>query len=634
MPDSPSRAGLLLLICALLVVVTAAAYWQSLECGFIKCFDDEIYVTDNYHLTQGFARGLRWAFTTYQGANWHPVTWISHLTDYSLYDLDPAGHHLTSLLLHIANMLLLFLVLTRMTGAVWKSGFVAALFAVHPLHVESVAWVAERKDVLSTFFWLATMYAYILYTKRPGAVRYLAVVVAYGLGLMAKPMLVSVPLVLLLVDYWPLGRVSLRWRLVWEKLPLAAMAAASSVITVIAQRAGGAVAGLEQIPPAYRLANAAVSYAAYMWKMIWPGKLAAFYPHLRTNLPVWEAVGAGLVLAAITILALRAGRRRPYLAVGWLWYVITLAPVIGLVQVGSQAMADRYTYVPLIGLFVMIAWGVPDLLTKRTPTALSRPEAVSKRTTPTALSRRPQGAVSKGAWLGAIAIALVIVLAALTWVQVGYWRNPYTLFGHAIKVTRDNALAYDRIGITLEDKERYPEAIKYLAKAVELGPEYGDARMALGRLLIKSATNPDGTMDTDKVNEGMSHLLLALKLGLNTAEEHQNLAFGYYCLGQLDTSADHCLTALALDPKYAPSENTLASVRFNQFRLDAAISLWQSAAEHDPTYGAPHANLAFALLLKGDYRAAWDEVHRYKALGGEPDPKLIRMLSAKMQEPR
>lgn len=654
--ESKSRMMHIVLIAVLLVVVTAVAYWHAPECGFLKCFDDETYVTDNYHLTRGWAHGIAWAFgSEYRAANWHPLTWISLLADYQLYGLDPRGYHVTNILIHIANTLLLFFVLVRITGAEWKSGFVAALFAVHPLHVESVAWVAERKDVLSTFFWLLTVCAYVLYVNRPRALTYIAVLVAFGLGLLAKPMLVSLPLVLLLLDYWPLQRMaeSGKWKaermdralwtfrsplstfhLVIEKVPLFAMSAASCVITVIAQRAGGAMVGLREVPLASRIANAAISYVAYIGKMIWPAKLAAYYPYPQGQQPVQAAVGAGLLLIAITAVALLGAKRRPYLAVGWLWYGITLVPVIGLVQVGSQAMADRYTYVPLIGLFVAIAWLVPDILVEP-----SKRQAVSKGIPPL-LSRAGLRAVSKGA-----AVAVIIALTVATQTQVNYWRDPVTLFEHAVEVTEGNSSAYQRLGRAHEDKDELAEALANYTKAVEFAPDYADAHMSLGRVLIKTAKNADRTVDVARVNEGMSHLLQALKLGLDNAELHQNLAFAYFTVGDLERAAAECRTANRLDPRYAPAEFTLGNVRFQQGirtadagsrrRLfDDAISHWQRSVELDPTFYQPHFNLAYAYLLKGDYISAWREIHLYEKGGQRADSALRDELSARMPEPK
>ncbi len=373
-----------ILICLFLVLATLTVYWQVGNYEFVN-FDDDKYIIENFHVQKGLTRdSVIWAFTATHVSNWHPLTWLSHMLDFQLYGLNPSGHHLTNVFFHLVNTLLLFLVLKLMTGALWRSGLVAALFAVHPLHVESVVWVAERKDVLSTLFWMLTLWAYLGYTKRPGVKRYLVILLAFALGLMAKPMLVTLPFVLLLLDYWPLKRIELgqsaiglpaasqpstiankpgaqAFRLLLEKTPMFVLAAVSSVVTFIVQKSGGAVGALETYPFKIRMANALLSYVIYLKKMIWPQNLAVFYPHPGQSLPMWQAAGAGLLLVVVSIAVIRAGRRYPYLPVGWLWYVGTLVPVIGLVQVGDQAMADRYTYVSLIGLFIVVAWGVPDV---------------------------------------------------------------------------------------------------------------------------------------------------------------------------------------------------------------------------------------------------------------------------------
>ena len=392
-----------------MTAATLIAFWQVNHCDFIN-YDDPSYVTENIHIRHGITtEAIRWAFTTDYAANWHPVTWISHMLDVELFGLKPRWHHLTNLLFHIANTLLLFFVFHRMTKTTWQSAFVAALFALHPLHVESVAWVAERKDVLSTFFWMLTMGAYIHYVEHPRFRSYLAVFTFLALGLMSKPMLVTLPFILLLLDYWPLQRFEQKtptqeipaeinkpisaskregkssgkqtvqaivkeeepadrkyqWALVRplliEKIPLFALAALSSITTFIVQQKGGSVASLEGIAPGVRIANAFVSYIIYVRKIIWPDDLAVFYPHPGL-LPFWQILGAVFLLIAVTVTVILEAKRFPYLAVGWLWFAGTLVPVIGIVQVGSQAMADRYTYVPLIGLFIMAAWGVPELL--------------------------------------------------------------------------------------------------------------------------------------------------------------------------------------------------------------------------------------------------------------------------------
>lgn len=599
-PQSPARGSSRLkgLICLLLIVVTLAAYWQVFGCKFIECYDDHDYVTKNTFITKGLGLGsLTWAFTTFRLGNWHPLTWLSYMADYRMYGLDPRGHHLTNLLFHIANTLILFLVLSRMTGAVWKSGFVAALFAIHPLHVESVAWVAERKDVLSTFFWLTTMYAYLLYAKRPSRARYVPVMVAFGLGLMCKPMLVSLPLVLLLLDYWPLDRASLRWRLVAEKAPLFVMSAASCVVTFVAQRSGGAVTTLGNLTFGFRLGNAAISYIAYMMKMVLPRGLAVFYGHPMVNLPIWEAVGAAVVLAGVTVLALRYGRRWPYLAVGWLWYLITLVPVIGIVQVGAQAMADRYTYITLTGLFVIIAWGIPDLISRR-------------------------GITLRGL-LPASASALIVILGVCTWFQVGVWRDSYSVFDHTIKVTRDNFYAYQMRGVALDDQGRPEAAIRDFSRAIEIQPNFAPAHDSLGAELVKMG----------RTKEGIDHLVTALRLGRNTGLLHHNLACGYFNLGRLGAAIDQCLIALRLDPTLPDAHNLLAVILAKQGKTDEAISHLKSAAKLDPAYADPHANLAMAYYSKRDYTAAWREIHLYQSKGGQPDPQFIADLCRRMPAP-
>ncbi len=383
----------LLIISLFLIIASFMAFWQVTRCDFIN-YDDDKYLTDNSHVQDGLTvEGITWAFTTGYAANWHPLTWISHMVDVQLFGLQPGWHHLTNLLFHLASTLLLFLVLHRMTKALWQSAFVAALFALHPLHVQSVAWVAERKDVLSTFFWMLTMGTYASYVAKPGLKRYLTLLLCFALGLMAKPMLVTLPFVLLLLDYWPLQRLEQKrppqeglskdksttspvripvqpvghWPLIRplliEKIPLFALAALSSIVTYLVQHHGGAVQSLETFPPGVRMANAFVSYITYMVKMLWPTNLAVFYPY-PTSWPLWQVLGSAALLITITVLVIRGAKKRPYAAVGWFWYVGTLVPVIGVVQVGRQALADRYTYIPLVGLFIIVAWAVPELLKK------------------------------------------------------------------------------------------------------------------------------------------------------------------------------------------------------------------------------------------------------------------------------
>ena len=445
-----------ILIAAALALLTSFAYLPVLGNGYVL-LDDGLYVIRNSWVLQGItAEGLARAWTANVANNWHPLTMLSHMLDCQLYGSEPAGHHLTSLLLHLANVLMLFEVLRRMTGAVWRSAAAAALFAVHPLHVESVAWIAERKDVLSAFFWLVAMLAYRRYALRPSFARYLLVALAMALGLMAKPMVVTLPFVLLLLDFWPLGRLRLEpgWRhrlalLAVEKLPLFALSAAASLVTLHFQATS--VVNLEVVPWRLRLANAAVSYAAYLGKALLPRRLAVFYP-LPLEIPVWRAAAAGGLLVLLTALALRRARKAPWLLVGWLWFLGTLVPVIGLVQVGRQAMADRYGYLPSIGLFVAVCWELPELAEAR-----ARWRAV----------------------LAALAVAAVLALTAATRAQVRHWENSVTLFRHAVKVTEGNYVAHLGLAKALMQEKNWSDAAEQYRAALALRPGLRDARSGL-----------------------------------------------------------------------------------------------------------------------------------------------------------
>lgn len=594
----PSDFRLKVLICLLLVAITVVAYWQVFDCKFIETYDDQDYVTRNTFISSGLSpESIAWAFTTFRCSNWHPLTWISHMVDYQAYKLDPRGHHLTNLLLHIASSLVLFLLLNRMTGSIWRSGFVAALFAIHPLHVESVAWVAERKDVLSTFFGFAAIYAYVLHAGSRSAVRYAWVLIAFGLSLLSKPMLVSLPILLILLDYWPLNRGGFKWRLVWEKWPLWLMSLASCIVTMIAQRSGGAVTTLEEVTFGYRIGNAAVSYLAYLWKMIWPSGLAVFYSLFDTKLPVWEMVGAGVLLAAFSYLILRHGRRWPYLMVGWLWYLITLLPVIGLVQVGSQSMADRYSYIPLTGVFIIIAWSIPDLFQR--------------------LGSRFRFL------LPAAAVVVIVAMAVCTWAQVGVWRDGYSLFDHAIKITGGNPIAYNNRGVALMQQGKRKEAIADFSMAVKMRPKYAEAHNNLGYALIASGKN----------DEGAKHIRTAMRLGLDTPALRYEIAARYFQAGELDLAAEQCRASLQLDPTFVASHNLLGTVLSLKGNHDEAIAHLQTAIQIAPDFADPHGNLAVAYFTRGDLAAAWREVHIFTRMGGKPNPQFIEHLASKMPDP-
>jgi hypothetical protein len=388
--------------------LTPAVFAPVLRNEFTS-YDDRTYVSANRHIQRGLsAEAVRWAFTTTRAANWHPVTWVSHMIDVTVFGLAPGPAHAVNLALHVANVLLLFVFFARTTGAAGRSAVVAALFAVHPLHVESVAWIAERKDVLSTLFWLLATWEYVEYARSRSTGRLALVAFLMALGLLAKPMLVTLPFTLLLLDRWPLGRASAGWKaLVVEKLPLFALSIAACVATFLAQQAGGAVASVERFPAPVRVANAIWSYVAYLELTLWPRRLAVFYPHPGSSLPAWKVALAASILAAMTSLAVMLRRSRPYVLTGWLWYVGTLVPVIGLVQVGNQGMADRYTYVPLIGIFVIVAWT----------------------------------AASWGSHTTIPAVAVVLALAAAARAQVMEWRDTVTVFTHALAVTGPNPTA-------------------------------------------------------------------------------------------------------------------------------------------------------------------------------------------------
>lgn len=442
-----------------LAVGTAVLYFRVTSFDFVN-LDDPGYVAMNARVQAGLSwDNLVWAFSTLTFSNWHPLTWLSFMLDCEIFGLNPYANHLVNLLLHVMNSILLFTVLTRLTGGMWRSAFVAAVFAVHPLHVESVAWIAERKDVLSTFFWLLAMGCYVRYVKAPSRGRYALVLMCFVLGLLSKSMVVTLPCVLLLLDYWPLCRIDkgAGWKgLVLEKVPLFVLSGVCCALTFVAQQRGGAMDKIGDCPLfTARIPNALVSYGAYLVKTFWPVRLAISYPHPGVHIHGWDVLVSAVFLIGVTALVLWRAKRSPYLIVGWLWYLGTLVPVIGLVQVGLQSMADRYTYVPLIGVFIMIAWGVPEAFA-----GVSRCRPV----------------------LGAAAAASLIALSACTWIQVGYWRDSFTLFAHTLSVTSDNVLAEINMGLI---SGQCAEAEQHFRTAYRLAPHYAAARASLGDVLVR-----------------------------------------------------------------------------------------------------------------------------------------------------
>jgi tetratricopeptide (TPR) repeat protein len=571
-------------------------YWQAGSHEFIA-LDDDVYVFGNPTVLRGLTfDGFRWAFTTFHAANWHPLTWISHMTDVQLFGLDAGWHHRMNVLYHLLNTGLLFLVLWRMTGGLWQSAFVGALFAVHPLHVESVAWVAERKDVLSTLFWLLTMGAYLRYVRRPSVRRYLPVFVFLALGLMCKPMLVTLPFVLLLLDWWPLGRMSQegapdpeQWRLsmptvfrrIWEKAPLLGLSAISCIITCVAQGTGKAISSLEVVPLGYRVSNALVSYAAYLWKAVWPASLAVFYPHpasLQAEFPAWEVAVVVLFLVCVSFFVLREGGRRPYLAVGWLWYVGTLIPVIGLVQVGSAAFADRYTYVPLIGVFIAATWGISEMLS---------------------------GWRWQRLLLWVSGGAIVVALSAAAWVQAGYWRNNVTLYSRAIAVTQKNWMALTNLGAAYERSGRLPEAVACYQEALRIKPEYAHAWYNLG---VAS-----GKLGRDQ--ESLGYYREVLRIDPKYADAWYNMGLAWAKLGQLREASGYFRETVRIRPEYALAWYNLGIASAKSGQLQEAVGYFRESLRIDPKYAKAWYFLGMTYEKLGqsqDAFACYREVDRLK----------------------
>ncbi|MBI3607391.1 MAG: tetratricopeptide repeat protein [Nitrospirae bacterium] len=527
MPRRPPSFDLLLVL--FLIVGTVAVFWQVESHGFIN-YDDPGYVTKNPHIRQGFTReSLTWALTATYFSNWHPLTWLSYMLDYRLFGDNPRGYHVVNVGLHAANTVLLFVVLRRMTGVLWPSVFVAALFGIHPMHVESVVWVAERKDVLSTLFWLLAMGAYARYAERPRAASYVLVLACFALGLMAKPMVVTLPFVFLLLDYWPLQRFAVAAgrrimlppaALIVEKMPFFALVAASSVITYVAQVSGGAVASLEKFPLSIRLMNAAVSYLEYIHKMVWPFALSLRYPHPGHALPLWQALGAAVLLVLISIGVCRQMRQRPYLVVGWFWYVGTLVPVIGLVQVGEQAMADRYTYLPFIGLFIILAWGVWEILNRW---QFLRPV------------------------LTALAAVLLAVLMVTTWFQVRYWRDSVTLYEHSLAVTSGDFLLHYNLANELRERGDLDAAVGHYAASIRANPTFAEAYTNAGPILAGQG----------RVDEAIACYAAALKLKPDLAEAHNNLGILLAQAGRTDEAIDEFSAAVRIKPELSDAQRNL-----------------------------------------------------------------------------
>lgn len=653
---------LMVILC--LIVGIFVVYTKVQNYDFVG-FDDELYITQNHYVQKGISlQGLKWAFTTFHSANWHPLTWLSHMLDCELFGLNPGGHHWTNVEFHMANTILLFLILFRMTGAIFRSAFVAALFALHPLHVESVAWISERKDVLSTFFGLLSIGAYYGYVKKSSNKYYLLVIVLLSLGLMAKPMLVTLPFVLLLLDFWPLNRfqsqrdfhlkpekafvdtIRRNYWIILEKIPLLIPVIISCILTFFAQKSEGAVRTVLSLPIKYRIENAVVSYIKYVLKTIWPYKLAVFYPHPENTLPLWQIIACVLLIVSACYGAIRTAKKYPYILVGLFWYLGTLVPVIGLVQVGDQAMADRYTYIPLIGIFIIVSWGVSNFFMER------RFQAV---------------------FLGT---SVAIILVALSWVsfiQLNTWKNGIALFEHAVSVTQNNYLAEINLGTaygskdfekalfhynaTLKIKPRYVkalynlgviyekkgqtnEAISYYLKVLQINPHYFGALNNLGLIFINQGdydkaihyfktvlkTDPKNTgarMDISNVlflqgkpDEAISQYREILQTDTKNADIYYNLAYVLSTLGRLDEAVSLYRETLKIDPKYLKAHYNLGNIKLKQGNLKEAFTHFAEAIKIKPDYVQSYNKLGIILLRQGKFRKA--NVFFSKALQIDP----------------
>ncbi len=595
------------MVIAVLALVTVLAYLPVLHADFIN-FDDELYVTLNPHVQSGLtADSLKWAFNIGYEGNWTPLTWISHMLVRQVFGPGPAGPHAVNLFLHVANVILLLLVLNRMTKSLWKSAFVAALFAVHPIHVESVAWVVERKDVLSGIFWLLTMWAYVRYSEIPSLKRYAVIIVCFALGLMSKPTLVTLPLVLLLLDYWPLGRWAdassrERLRLVWQKVPLCIMTAVACILTYTAGESGGILA-MNRLPLFFRIDNAVVSYVSYVGKMLWPAKLAVLYPY-RHSLPMGHVASAIAILVVVTLLVIRSATKRPYLPVGWFWYLIVFTPMIGVLQVGEQAIADRYAYIPFMGLYIIIVWGLSDVFSRR---------------------------VASSPRLRIIPMIVILVLAGCTWRQAGYWHDSVTLWTHALAVTTNNAVAHYSLGNAYKDLGESAEAVPEYEQAVSINPRYAKAYNNLGVVYFDLGRNADAVNaykqairikrdypdayynlgiayhELGKSKEAVGAYVQATRFRPNDPDAHYNLGSAYFEIGKSAEAIGEYQNVIRIMPGNADAYFNLGNAYGKLGRYAEAVDAYRQAIQINPDYADAHYNLADAYARLGRYVDAAEE---------------------------
>jgi tetratricopeptide (TPR) repeat protein len=604
-----NRSGTVVFVCVFLALITLTVFAGTVRYEFTN-YDDGLYVYENALVSKGLtSKGLAAAFTHAGVDNWVPLTTMSHMADCQFYRLNAGGHHATNVVLHVISVILLFLLLRRMTGGLWPSAFVAAVFAIHPLHVESVAWVAERKDVLSGLFGVMALMAYVGYAGKStvhspqSTVWYAWTLVLFALSLMAKPMLVTLPFVMLLLDYWPLRRFSSSGesnsrvtepglprrsaaeagtrntlQLLLEKLPFLALSVALCVITLRFQQSY--VKAAEVVPFSLRIENAAVSCVTYIVQMFYPARLAVFYPYPGKGLPMWEVLGAGAILVAISLAAFIWRRTRPYLLVGWLWYLGMLVPVIGLVQVGTQAHADRYTYLPMLGLCLMLSWGAVEVFTRWR------------------------------SWRGLLGMSGVVAIAALAflgWRQTAFWRNNETLWTHTLECTTGNPLAHNNLGEDLLQRHQLDAAMVQFRAALEIKPDYADALYNVGVVMLEK----------EQWDEAAANFKQALALDSNSARAHNNLGYALLQKGRTDEALVHLNKAVALEPDNVEAQNNLGNALFQKGQLDEAIAHFQKAVEINPNALEPNNSLGAALFQKGQVDAAI--VYLQKVLVLRPD---------------
>ena len=611
-------------ICIFLVAITWLVFGQTIRYDFVN-YDDNEYVYANPNIVHGLTiNGVVHAFTGTHTANWHPLTTLSHMLDCQLWGVHAGAHHFTNVVLHTIAVVLLFLILQQMTGATWRSAFVAAVFAIHPLRVESVAWISERKDVLSAVFFMLTLGAYVRYARSPSIGRYLTMSILFALGLLSKSMLVTVPFVLLLLDYWPLNRFTDRSstrQLILEKVPLLALSFGEGLATLWAQHSS--VARVEQLPVVWRIGNGLVSCVIYVKQMIWPVGLAVFYPHPGDQLPVWEIGLAIVLLVMVSAGAIALRGKAPYLITGWFWYLVMLLPVIGLIQVGSQGHADRYTYLPQIGLYVLLAWGTTDALASRFTTRRVRRGRLKRRI---------------------LAVTASVALIALAWcahVQASYWRKGESLWGRALAVTSGNFMAHDGLGDYLANHGRLDEAIDHFQTALNIAPGYPEIEINLTLALTQKG----------RTDEAMAHLQALLKESPNDTQAYYNLGnalrkrgnsqgaiavyektlsiqarypAAHYNLGialdqngQIDEAIAHYREAVREQPNYPEAYYLLGNDLLRKSLVDDAIAAYEQALKSQPAYPAAENNIGLALFQKG--RPSEGIAHWQNALAAEPD---------------